>query len=396
MVLQRPRCIIILEMKVASLPGGQHRKGRMRIGIKISPLTVLRAGIPNYILNLLQAFAGLDDDNEYFLYTNRPLPFDLDLPERFRTVLVRFPSPALQMWYQAGLPLRMKKDDIDIFHDPVYPLPFVLPVPGVITIHDLSNYTSPGSHKLRSVLSGRFFPSHLRKARRIIADSAYTASEIKRLFPWAFSKVTVIHLGVSKRFRRVTSRETLASVKELYGLPDRFMLFLGTLEPRKNISGLLEAFSRVCSRIPHSLVITGGLGWKFQSMLNGIENHSEKERIRLTGFVSDEHLPAILCLADFLVYPSFLEGFGFPILEAMACGTPVITSNTSSMPEIAGEAARLVDPHSVRSISEGILDVANSKDLRRRLSASGIRRAAQFDWEKTARQTLEVYRNSAD
>ncbi|MBD3276680.1 MAG: glycosyltransferase [Candidatus Aegiribacteria sp.] len=366
----------------------------MRIGIKISPLTVLRAGIPNYILNLLQAFARLDDDNEYFLYTNRPLPFQLNLPDRFRTVLVRFPSPALQMWYQIGLPLRIKKDDIDIFHDPVYPLPFVLPVPGVITIHDLSNYTSPGSHKLRSVLSGRFFPSHLRKARSIIADSAYTASEIQRLFPWASGKVTVIHLGVSKRFRPVTSRERLDSVREQYHLPDRFMLFLGTLEPRKNIAGLLDAFGRVSSEIPHSLVITGGRGWKFQSMLSRVESHSERERIHLTGFVSDEHLPAILSLAEFLVYPSFLEGFGFPILEAMACGTPVITSNTSSMPEIAGEAARFVDPRSVESISEGILDVANSKDLRSRMSASGLRRAEKFDWKKTAAATLEVYRES--
>lgn len=366
----------------------------MKIGMKISPLTVLNAGIPNYILHLLRALAELNDDNEYFLYTNRPLKTELNLPDRFRIVQITFPSPHFQLWYQIGLPRRMKKDEINLYHDPVYPLPFHLPVPGVITVHDLSNYTNPGVHRFRSALSARLFPSHIRKARQIITDSFFSASELERLFPWAADKINVIHLGISDRFQRITHPSSLESVRKLYGLPSRFLLFLGTLEPRKNIRRLLEAFTLSCSSIPHSLVITGGLGWKYKKLLELISDHPNKDRILLTGFVEDMHLPALLSSAEFLVYPSILEGFGFPILEAMACGTPVITSNVSSMPEIAGDAAFLIDPLSIESIAEGISKIATDTDLRRELSNRGLRRARQFSWNRTAIETMEVYRKA--
>ncbi len=368
----------------------------MRIGMKISPLTVLRAGIPNYILNLLKALADVDNQNEYILYTNRPIPFELDLPGRFRTVIVPFPSRHLQLWYQIGLPIRLKNDGVQLFHDPVYPLPFVLPVPGVITVHDLSNFTNPGVHRFRSALSGRFFPAHLRKARQILTDSFFSASELERLFPWAAHKINVVHLGISDRFRRITCRASLESVVNLYGLPSRFLLFLGTLEPRKNIKRLLEAFSLSCSSIPHSLVITGGLGWKYEKLLKLISDHPNRDRIHLTGYVEDDHLPALLSSAEFLVYPSILEGFGFPILEAMACGTPVITSNVSSMPEISGDSAFLVDPLSVDSISDGINLLSSSSELRESLSQRGLERAGCFSWRETALKTLEVYEKAVD
>ena len=363
----------------------------MRIGMKISPLTVLKAGIPNYIIHLLEALAQVDNGNEYILYTNRPIPFNLDLPDRFRTVKVTFPSPHMQLWYQIGLPVQMKKDGIQLFHDPVYPLPFILPVPGVITVHDISNYTNPGVHRFRSALSGRLFPAHIRKARQIMTDSFFTASELKRLFPGAADKIHVIHLGISNRFRRVSCEDTLESVRQKYDLPSRFLLFLGTLEPRKNIERLLKAFALSCSSIPHSLVITGGLGWKFDKLLELISNHPNRDRIHLTGYVEDDHLPALLSSAEFLAYPSILEGFGFPILEAMACGTPVITSNVSSMPEIAGDAAFLVNPLSVDSISNGINVLGHNDDLRGELSRRGLERACCFSWRKTALKTLDVY-----
>lgn len=372
---------------------GQVR-GSMRIGVKISPLTVLRAGIPNYIFNLLGALAVEDLENEYFLYTCRPLPMDPGLPERFRVVRVRFPSPHLQLWYQAGLPLRMKRDRLDLFHDPVYPLPFLLPVPGVITVHDISNYTDPGVHSFRSAMAAKLYPRHLRKARRIITDSFFTASELARLFPWTSGKTDVIHLGVSDVFRPVEDPAVLEAVSIKYGLPSPFLLFLGTLEPRKNLDRLLEAYASSCERIPHSLVIAGGLGWKYEKLLQRISSHSAAERIHLTGFVEEADLPAILSMAEFMIYPSLLEGFGLPILEAMACGTPVVTSNVSSMPEIAGDAACFVDPLSVASIAGGIEAMASDEALRRKLSAKGLERASLFSWRRTARKTLEVYRKA--
>ncbi|NOQ21321.1 MAG: glycosyltransferase [Candidatus Aegiribacteria sp.] len=368
----------------------------MRIGMKISPLTVLRAGIPNYIIQLLRALADADQHNEYILYTNRPIPFELNLPDRFRTVTVSFPSSQLQAWYQIGLPMQMKKDGIQLFHDPVYPLPFILPVPGVITVHDLSNYTNPGVHSFRSVLSGRLFPAHLRKARQIITDSFFTASELERLFPRQAHKITVVHLGVSDVFQPITDPAVLESIRNMYDLPSRFLLFLGTLEPRKNITRLLEAFALSSSGIPHSLVITGGLGWKYDKLLKLIASHPDKERIHLTGYVKEAHLPALLSAAEFLAYPSILEGFGLPILEAMACGTPVITSEVSSMPEIAGDAAFLVDPYSIDSISNGINLLCTNGELREKLSRQGLKRAGLFSWRKTALKTLAVYEKAVN
>lgn len=368
----------------------------MRIGMKVSPLAVLRAGIPNYINNLLSALGEVDRDNEYFLYTGRPLPMELGLPGNFRLRRVSFPSPRLQLWYQIGLPLRMKRDRLDLFHDPVYPLPFRLPVPGVITVHDLSNYTHPGVHSLRSAVAGRLFPRHLRKARRIITDSRYTASRLKDFFPWTEDRITVVHLGVSESFRRVEDGGVLRSVAERYRLPSRFMLFLGTVEPRKNLDRLLAAFAGCAGEIPHSLVIAGGLGWKYEKLLHRISSHPVSDRISLTGFVREEDLPALLSMAEFLVYPSLLEGFGLPILEAMACGTPVMTSDVSSMPEIAGDAAYLVSPVSVESIAAGLRRLAADEGLREELARRGPERASCFSWRRTAEQTLEVYRSAAD
>ncbi len=368
----------------------------MRIGIKISPLTVLRTGIPNYILNLLRSIAEKDSSNEYFLYTNRPIPFDLGLPERFKTVVVRFPSPRLQLWYQVGLPIRMRRDRLDLFHDPVYPLPIGLPVPGVITIHDLSAYTDPGVHSLRASLAGKFYPRFLEKARRIITISRFTGTEIARLFPEAADKVRVVYCGVNPGFRKVENGELLAGVKKKHGLPDRFFLFLGTMEPRKNLERLLDAFESVGDRIRHYMVITGGRGWSYGGILSKIENHPFRERIVLTGFVSNDELPALVSMADFLVYPSILEGFGLPIIESMACGTPVITSSVSAMPEVAGDAAVLVDPFSVSSIAGGLIEMAENESLRNELSAKGLERASLFTWNKAAEETLEVYREAAE
>lgn len=368
----------------------------MRIGMKISPLTVLRAGIPNYILNLLKSLGREDDVNSYFLYTNRPLDFDLDLPDRFRTVLVRYPSPRLQLWYQLGLPLRMMRDRIDLFHDPVFPLPLLLPVPGVITVHDLSGYTDPGLHNRRTALGARLLPLHVRRARMIMADSGYTASQLESHFPGCGNKTLVVPLGVSEAFRPVDDPALLDEVRSLYGLPMRFLLFLGTLEPRKNLPRLLDAFADCSSEVPHALVIAGGLGWKYSALMEAVSGHPAADRIILTGYVSDEHLPALLTMAEFLVYPSLLEGFGLPVLEAMACGTPVITSASSSLAELAGNAALLADPLSVDSISECIMRMASEKELRKELSERGIRRASGYNWERTARETLRVYHRVAD
>jgi len=363
----------------------------MRIGIKISPLSGLKAGIPNTILNLLTALADIDQDNQYFLYTNRPIPFPLNLPGSFTQRLVTFPSPALQLWYQIGLPIQLRRDRIDLFHDPVYPLPFFLTVPGMITVHDLSNLTRPAEHRIKAVLGGKFFPVYLKKARAIVAISHFTASDLIERFPYTADKITVIHLGVSEKFKPETDPVVLGNLRDKYNLPERFMLFLGTLEPRKNIKRILQAYEQAGPETSLPLVIAGGLGWKYQELVQMIKCHPMASRIHAIGFVEEEDLPSLLSSAEFLVFPSLHEGFGLPVIEAMACGTPVLTSNVSSLPEVAGDSAYLVDPLSVESIAKGMIMLATKPGLRLTLSEKGIERSKLFDWKMTAEKTLKVY-----
>ncbi|MBN2588132.1 MAG: glycosyltransferase family 4 protein [Candidatus Fermentibacteraceae bacterium] len=365
----------------------------MRIGLEISPLAINATGIPNYIRRLLEGFASIDDGNEYFLYTNRPLPEDLSLPSRFRTVIVDRPHPRFQLWFQLELPRQMRRDRLDIFHGLFSRMPLSLPVPGIITSYDLSALRMPGMHKKWTRMTNLLYPLYIWRARRIIAISRFTAGELVRLFPRAAAKVSVVHAAAPPGYSEVTDPEILDRVRTRYGLPRRFMLFLGTMEPRKNLSRLLSAFAGVSGGIPHSLVIAGGSGWKNRWFLDSLRDSGIGDRVKLTGFVEARDVPVIMSMADAFIYTSLYEGFGLPILEAMACGTPVITSNVSSMPEVAGDAALLVDPLSVEDIAEGIRRMATDESMRAELKEKGLRRNREFSWENAARQTLEVYRS---
>ncbi|MCK5115979.1 MAG: glycosyltransferase family 4 protein [Candidatus Aegiribacteria sp.] len=364
----------------------------MRIGLEISPLAINFSGIPNYILRLLHGFASIDKENQYFLYTNRPIPFDLELPDNFRTVILKRPLPRFQLWFQIELPYKLKKDGIDVFHGLFSRLPFVLPVPSAITVHDLSGYRMPRLHKRKTHFTNLLYPLYVKKAARIIAVSEFTAKELASCFPETSSKTTVIHEAAPPEYSEVTEESELNRIREKYDLPHRFFLFLGTLEPRKNLPGLLEAFLQVADSVPHSLVISGAIGWKTEELFDKLKMSGVKDRVQLTGFVDRKDIPALLSLADVFVYPSLYEGFGLPVLEAMACGTPVITSNVSSMPEISGDAALLVDPGSTESISNAIMTLVHDEDKRALLRRRGLIRAREFNWEKTARETLLVYK----
>lgn len=365
----------------------------MRIGLEVSPLAVNRTGIPNYIRRLLAGFASIHGGNTYFLYTNRPLPEDIRLPDNFRTVLLRKPLPRFQLWFQLALPGRLKKDRVDIFHGLFSRLPLRLPVPGVLTVHDLSGYNMPRLHKKWTHMTNLMYPAFVRKAAGIVAVSRATAREIEKSFPGASSKVTVIPEAAPPEYAEVKDREKLRRIRKKLGLPERFILFLGTIEPRKNLTRLLAAYMAAAPSIPHSLVISGSVGWKTGELFRELKNSDVRDRVKLTGFVDSRNIPALMTLADIFVFPSLYEGFGLPILEAMACGTPVVTSNVSSMPEVAGDAAILVDPLSTDSIAEGLKELALDRNKREDLRGKGLRRAAEFSWEDTAEKTLQVYRD---
>lgn len=364
----------------------------MRIGLEVSPLAVNASGIPNYIRRLLKGFSAVGEDHEFFLYTNRPIPEDLHLPDNFSTVILNRPSPRFQLWFQTALPRRLKKDRIDVFHGLFSRLPLLLPVPGVITVHDLSAYKMPGLHKRHTHMTNLLYPMFVKKASAIIAVSAFTAKEIVSCFPGASRKTVVVHEAAPPEYSMVTEGPALERTREKLDLPSRFVLFLGTLEPRKNLPRLLEAFSAICDEIPHKLVLSGPIGWKSSELKAKLQDPAIRSRVQLTGFVDAGDIPALLSLAEIFVYPSLYEGFGLPVLEAMACGTPVITSSTSSLPEVAGDAALLVDPESVPAISKAVVRLAGDENLRENLRERGLERSRRFSWTRAAGETLDVYR----
>jgi glycosyltransferase involved in cell wall biosynthesis len=235
-------------------------------------------------------------------------------------------------------------------------------------------------------------PFFCRKADSIISvshDATRIAIERLRL---PASKFATIHHGFRRDFRRVDSPSRRQAVRERYGLPERFILYVGRIYPMKNVRGLVEAFAQLRDRIPHSLVIAGVKHYKTEPDFAAIERHGLSDRVRATGFVEDADLPVLYSMADLFVLPSLYEGFGIPLLEAMACGCPIVTSTAGSCPEVAGDAAVLVDPSNPAAIAEGILKVLSDEDLAARLIARGYARVAQFSWERCASETLAVLR----
>jgi glycosyltransferase involved in cell wall biosynthesis len=227
-------------------------------------------------------------------------------------------------------------------------------------------------------------------ADRVLVVSEATKQDLMRHCRVDGQKVRVIYNGVSERFHPLT--ESLDSVRLRYNLPERFVLFVGTVEPRKNLARLVEAFNRVGRKIAHSLVVVGAKGWKTSPIYREIGRSPLRDRIHVTGFVADGDLPAVYNLADAFVYPSLYEGFGIPVVEAMACGTPVVTSDVSALPEVAGDAAVLVDPLDVAQLAEAIERVLHDETLREMLRAKGIERAKRFSWDASAAKVVQCFR----
>lgn len=361
----------------------------MRIGIDVSPLYMNVSGISNYVSNLLRGLAVVGDEHTFILYTNRPVDIEPQLPDNFSVRLVRLPFPRFQAWFQLGLPLRFHRDGVDIFLGPFHRLPLLSSIPSVLTIHDLSGLVLKDYH-LRSVIArNRLIPLFVRKTHRIIADSHFTKDELVRLFPRTENIVDVVPLAPAPGLSCEQNKVLLEDVRQSLGLPDSYILFLGTLEPRKNLPRLLEAYASIAHRIPQDLVLAGRMGWMSGPLLEILEREDIRERVHLTGYVDEAQLPALLTMADLMAYPALYEGFGLPVVEAMACNTPVLTSSVSSLPEAAGGAALLADPSSVEDIAEKLLELANDPELRAMLAEKGLVRVSKLSWERTARMTLQ-------
>jgi glycosyltransferase involved in cell wall biosynthesis len=283
--------------------------------------------------------------------------------------------------------------DADVFHATEHLLPRLEHIRAVFTLHDLIFQFDPDSHKLLNIAFLKtMIPRFLKAADAVIAVSECTKRDALRLYGIPADKVHVIYEGVDPKFAPITDPTRLAEVRSTFQLPHHFILHLGTIEPRKNLPLLFD----IVAQSKQPLVVAGKLGWLTDPILAKVKELGVEDRVHFTGYVADEDLPALISAADVLAMPSKYEGFGLPVLEAMACGVPVVASNTSSLPEVGGEAVLYARPDDARSWINLLDRVRDDAELRSSLRERGLRQAAKFTWAEAARQTAAVYRRVVD
>jgi glycosyltransferase involved in cell wall biosynthesis len=303
---------------------------------------------------------------------------------------------ARAFWEQTVVPRDVRRRRPDVYHSPNYILPLALNCPSVVTVHDLA-FLDRSVHRLRSHLYLSALATYaIRRATRIICVSRYTARQLAARFPRAAGRVRVIGEGVDSRFGPQPDA-VIQRFRRRFGLVDPYVLFVGTIEPRKNLVRLIEAFSAAVRghAFPHRLVIAGGDGWMNRSVRQAYDNSPARDRIVFTGYLPEDELPAAYAGAEIFAYPSLHEGYGLPPIEAMACGTAVLTSNVTSIPEVVGDAALLIDPEDTAAITDGLTQLMREHGQRKDLAEAGQAHARQFSWSDVARRTIAVYREAA-
>ena len=362
----------------------------MRFSVDAHAIGQHLTGNETYVRNLLNSFASLDRDADFVTYVSRADAFP-EVPKRFlkRQVAV---NPFVRLGFD--LPRILRKDRPQLLHVQ-YTAPLFCPVPVVASVHDVSFLEHPDYFTPFRALQLRCTVSRtVKSAARVITPSEFSKRRILSSYRLPEDKVVVLPNGVASTFRQLSRESAQHWVLESFGLFAPFILTVGDLAPRKNHAGLIRAFDqlvRAHPQLPHQLVIVGKENWRASAVHAAAKQSSVADRIHFTGFVSDEGLLRLYGACDIFVYPSFYEGFGLPILEAMACGRAVACSNTSAMPEVADSAAILFNPNSVDEIVLAMRDLLLNPELRQRMERLGAQRAATFSWETTAGKTLELY-----
>jgi glycosyltransferase involved in cell wall biosynthesis len=367
----------------------------MRIAFDGTTLTPGRTGVGYYTEHLLHHLAAQGDD-EVVVLSNRPIDTTRPLPPRTVVAPTALPLPRL-VWLQTVAPRMLRRLRPDVVHFTNGMMPFASPVPTVVTIHDMSLTMYPRYHPLRRVLLNRpLVDVAVRRADAIITVSQSAKRDIMRTYSTDGRRIHVVHEAAAPSFRPIRDPATLDRIRRRYGLADRFILYVGTIEPRKNLPKLIAAFARrhKTGDLPHQLVCAGPYGWLSRDIEELIERLEIDDALRFTGYVPFADLPALYSLAEMFVFPSIYEGFGLPVVEAMACGTPVVTGHVAALAEVAGGAVEHVERLEIDQLGETLVRLARSPERRHHLSLLGLQRSQVFSWERAARETLNVYRQA--
>lgn len=376
----------------------------MRIGIDcrtiLNPDSGERAGVGHYTLNLVRALLEIDQDNEYVLFfdyrTNREAAQTFD---QHNVRLRYFPFSS----YGKFLPFAyshmlvtatLYRDWVDVLHAPANVIPLTYTRPAVLTIHDLAIYRHPEWFPTQMFSTRLLVPQSIKKANRIIAVSEATKNDLRDLFNVPAKKITVIPEAADTKLLLLNDRKH--DVRKIYKLPRRYVLFVGTLEARKNLPVLLQAWRRIQSKYPEitndvKLVLAGAIGFGGETVLPLIKQLKLEKSVKHIGYVSHNHKILLIKQAQAFVFPSLYEGFGLPVLEAMQLCTPVIAGNNSSIPEVAGKAAVLIDPSNVTAMANAITRILTDPQVGKDLRCKGQAQALKFSWAKTAAATLKIY-----
>ncbi len=375
-------------------------KKAMKILIDATGISRQKAGVGVYAMNLLDQLTAVASDLQFYVLAQDDDP-EMDYGDRANVTMVRVPArwfrrlPLRFLLEQVYLPLLLRRRGIDVVHSLHYAFPLVtFGTRRAVTFHDMTFFNMPEVHERTKVL---YFRSFMRAMARLADHSIFISRSAledytARLGPIRGASSVIPH-GKGEQFRQdvVFDRGRLS---EHYGLAEQFVLYLGTIEPRKNLSRLVEAFAAIADRHPKlQLVIAGKRGWMIEDLYRTIERLGLEKRVLFPGFVSEEDKPALLRACALFVYPSLYEGFGLPALEAIACGAPTITSRIAALPEVVGDAALLIDPNSTESLAQAMESLLTTPGLREELERKGAMQAARFTWERTAAATAMVYRS---
>ena len=372
----------------------------MRILIDLTQVPVGRMGVGSYAENLLSQLGETAPDLSFTVILQSDDPaLRAAIPPQAR--ILQVPArlfrrlPARLLLEQLALPWLAWRHRIDVVHSLHYSLP-LLPsrAKRVVTMHDMTGYLLPHMHTRAKGAYMRFFIRQaVRRADFLIFVSASALHDCRKWFRLPIANAAVVHHGKSIAFQPDGSPDELAAVRERYALPPHYLLYLGTLEPRKNVPLLLRAFAELRERHPEArLVIAGKKGWHFEEIFRTVATLQLEDRVHFTGYIEEQDKPALMRAATLFVYPSLHEGFGIPVLEAMASGVPTIAGNRTSIPEIAGDGAMLIDPASQRELADAMEHLYTDAAARKQLAARGLAQAVAFSWKKTAEETATVYR----